>query len=547
MKLLYTLLFLCISSIIYGQSTAMEVYQIFQNKCVSCHGSANPEAGLDLEGEGATVAEKTLDVYNNLVNVTPANTFAASKGYRYVYPGRQDLSYLFRKINQDLEPTISLESEEGESQPPAGQPQLTEEEKELIRQWIFFGAPLNSNVVEEQVIADFYTSGLKSFPDGAPEVPAAGEGFQIKMGPFYLEPGGEVEYFQKYELQMPDDVEVKRIEILMSNYSHHMIIYNFTGNGGANIQDGFRLNPDHSQISLVAAVQEQSDIELPEKTAFLWDNDLVLDLNSHYINYSSGQVYQAEVYINVYTQPLGTALHEMHTELLINYDIPIPNNGNTVTHYQVVNPNIGEKFLWLVMGHTHQWGVGYKMYNRTPGGGFGDLFYDGSCSGGIPGCVSPYFDYQHIPPRTFYPLLPMQFGGQGNGFIQEAKWENFGPTPVNFGPTSDDEMMVTIMMYTDDTTGMNQPVISNVEKVGKVNQVVEAFPNPMSISTSFDLSAFEGEVEFTLFDMLGKTVRQFITNDQLLEVKRGTLESGIYFYRFENKKGQLATGKLVVD
>ncbi|MCB0683650.1 MAG: hypothetical protein KDC32_22530, partial [Saprospiraceae bacterium] len=63
-----------------------------------------------------------------------------------------------------------------------------------------------------------------------------------------------------------------------------------------------------------------------------------------------------------------------------------------------VNSNSGEVFLWGLMGHTHKYGKGYKVYRRT-GGQQGELLYDASCPQGIPGCVSPYFDYQHIPMR----------------------------------------------------------------------------------------------------------------------------------------------------
>ena len=79
---------------------SMEVYDIFQNKCMSCHSNANQQGGLDLEGSGSNVALKALDVYNNIVGKTPnTNTHAITEGYQYIYKGRPDLSYIFRKIN----------------------------------------------------------------------------------------------------------------------------------------------------------------------------------------------------------------------------------------------------------------------------------------------------------------------------------------------------------------------------------------------------------------------------------------------------------------
>ena len=89
-----------------------------------------------------------------------------------------------------------------------------------------------------------------------------------------------------------------------------------------------------------------------------------------------------------------------------------------------------------------------------------ELIYDASCPNGIPGCASPFFDYQHIPMRYFEPLYTVQTGASG-GFFHEASWLNDGPSPVWFGATSDDEMMVLVMMYLTDTTGL----ISNTEEV----------------------------------------------------------------------------------
>jgi hypothetical protein len=125
---------------------SMEVYDIFQNKCMSCHSNANQQGGLDLEGSGSNVALKALDVYNNIVGKTPnTNTHAITEGYQYIYKGRPDLSYIFRKINGTFEPSIILDSNLEGDQMPLSQPELTDIEKELIRQWILLGAPWQNN------------------------------------------------------------------------------------------------------------------------------------------------------------------------------------------------------------------------------------------------------------------------------------------------------------------------------------------------------------------------------------------------------------------
>jgi type IX secretion system substrate protein len=551
------LIFVFTTSLLHAQSTLVEVYNILQQKCATCHSNADPQNGLDLEGTGATVTDRALDVFGNISNISPANSFANSKGYKYIYPGRPDLSFLFRKLNLGLEETIDFEEgtnlEEG-TMPPYGQDQLTDIEKEMVRQWILYGAPNSGTVVDPQVISDYYTvNGLESFPDGAPEPPAEGEGFQVKMGPYFLKPAGqpgdELEYFLKYDLNqtLSEDTEVNRVDIKIGPTSHHLIIYDFNSPAYANqVPSGLRLNPDHSGISLVAAVQEATDLKLPEGTAFSWEDNIVLDLNSHYINYSSTGTLKAEAYVNIYTQDAGTAAQEMKTALLVNDDIYIPNNGNTDTEIDIVNANLGQTYVWGIMGHTHQWGTGYKVYKRE-NGTQGELIYDASCPGGIPGCVSPYFDYQHIPFRYIEPFMPLTFNFN-NGIIHEATYINEGPGPVWFGPTSDDEMMVLVMMYTSDTTGVVFENPTAVEDLINPLEAVNVYPNPMNTHTTFLLPEGIGNVDFSLFNLLGQPIR-YIENidDQLIFLERGDLNAGMYLYRIEDENGRFVSGKIMVE
>lgn len=542
-----SILFLAFFTMLEAQSTGLKVYQIFQEKCVACHDNASPQSGLDLEGAGSTQAARYADVYNNIVGTTPANTYAAGENYDYIYKGRPDRSFLFRKLNQGLEQTIDMHQDEEGAMPPSNQTQLTDVEKEMIRQWILYGAPQNGEVVDQDLIEMYYSGqGIASF-DSPPPAPDPSEGFQIKMGPFYLQPqgqpGSELEYFQKYELDLPEDVDVDRIDMKIATSSHHFIIYNFEVAQVANlIPDGLRLYPDHSFISLVAAVQEATDLRLPETTAFKWDNDMVLDLNSHYINYSATMAYQAEVYFDVYTKPAGTAEHEMKTELIVNSNIPINNDANTVTHTDVFTDNgIGEAFVWGLMGHTHKYGTDYKAYRRE-NGQQGELIYDASCAEGIPGCVSPYFDYQHIPIRYFEPLMPLDLSGN-NGFIHTASWLNDGPVPVNFGVTSADEMMVMVLMYTDEQIG---DAVSNKEITNL--SVLDVYPNPMNEKALLRLPENGNQFSFRLYDVLGQEVRRQnqISGAEFL-LKRNGLGNGMYVYVVEDDQGTRYTGKLMME
>ncbi|MEL7220542.1 MAG: T9SS type A sorting domain-containing protein [Bacteroidota bacterium] len=524
-------------------STQEEVYQIFQSKCATCHNGADAAAGLDLEGVGATEAARIQDVYNNIYRQTPANATAASVGDSYIYPGRPDRSFLFRKINNGLESTLQLaaDEEEGISMPPYGEPQLTEVEKEMIRQWLLYGAPTSGTVVDRTIIEDYYAgNGEASFPDGPPPAPAPEEGYQIKMGPFYLAPSSEVEFFQKYELTMEEAREVDRLDMLIGNSSHHLLVYDFEPGGDQVIEDGLRLESFHDQIGLVAAVQEATDLKLPEGTAFRWAEDLVLDLNSHYINYSASLVHQAEVYINVYTQDMNTAAQEMHTELIVNPNIYIPNNENTVVETGIISANFGEIYLWGLMGHTHQYGKSYKVWRREA---FQqeELIYDAACPQGEPGCFSPYFDYQHIPFRYFEPLEPIEMNFS-NGLIHEASWVNDGPSPVWFGPTGDDEMMVLVMMFTLDSAGV---VVVNTEEVVPQVDVLEVAPQPAQDWVQITSPDFIKNGTLKLLDMTGRLVVEQSVNGLRFTLERDQWPAGMYMYQLSDENGKTYTGKLL--
>ncbi len=538
-SLLLPLLFVAFSFHLTAQTSVVEVYKIFQAKCISCHDNASPEAGLDLEGTGVTEQQRAVNVAGKLVNINPTNTYAAGKGLKRIYPGRPDRSFLFRKINSGFEPTVAaLHQDEGSAMPNYPGTPLTEIEKEILRQWILYGAKTSGTQFNKAVVESFYNNGgEKSFPDGPPPAPAPGEGFQIKMGPFYLAPSGEVEYFQKYELTLPEDVEVHRLDLRMSGYSHHLIVYNFTGNGAAVIPHGLRLDANHNDINLVAAVQGETDLKLPETTAFRWGKNIVLDLNSHYINYSAAMPYQCEAYVNVYTQASGTAQQEMFAELLVNPFIPIPNNGNTITHTKPeFQFGADTAYIWGLMGHTHKYGRSYKAWKRLPNGQKGEMIYDASCPIGIPGCPSQYFDYRHIPIRYWEPLLPIKWS---DGIIHEASWVNDGPTSVNFGPTSDDEMMVLIAFYT------LQPVtVSTGEPTGDLaeRQIIVS-PNPASGSATFFLPNVSEVRQFRLFDLTGRAV---LTQNNIagntFDIELGSLAPGIYLFNADGR-----TGKLMVE
>lgn len=417
----------------------------------------------------------------------------------------------------------------------------------MIRQWILFAAPDNGQVVDPQLLVDYYSGiGLPSFPNGAPAPPAAGEGFQIKMGPFFLEPttGLNVEYFQKWELNLDNNREVYRIETLMGSSSHHFLLYDYNDyQSSLSTPHGMRDDANHTDVRLISAIQQPVDLKLPQGSAFTFANDAVLDLNSHYINYHTVP-YKAEVYMNVYTQAFGTAAQEMKAELFPNQFICVPNDGQPYTGYMPLQFNFGNVFIWGLMGHTHQLGTGFKVWESELWQKQ-DLVYDASCPNGVPGCANPYFDYQHIPVRYFEPFLPVDFSST-SGLINEAYYLNNGPSAVCWGNTSEDEMQVLIAFYLDDTTGVTINPTTSIDDLDFKQPEITVAPNPMEDFTTFSFEETMLPIQLSLYDLHGRLINNQEVVSGQFDMQRGNLPKGIYFYQAVDHNKNTYSGKLIL-
>ena len=560
MKTIFTFLSIFLfSSAAYAQTTYQEVYSIFQTNCATayCHNNASKAGALDLEGLGLSVSDKQTDVHTNIFKGTPGNSAAASKNNYTIYPGDPYRSFLFRKISNGFSDDNPLEPNEGNHMPAGGN--LTDYEKEVIRQWIVYGANSGADGVDLSLVDEFYTNGgVESIP-AAIEPPAEGEGFQIHLGPYFIEPGAEVEYMSKYEPLLDGTTEIIKFQTEMGTYSHHYIVYDFsngasTGFDPNTVPYGLRENLGFDGKSFVLTEQYSNTLETPKGTAFKWDNNTVLDLNSHYINYSSTQVLKCEVYLNVYTQDNGTAAQVMRSQLIPNTNIPIPNDGQDITfNYPFSLPANINLYVWGVVSHTHQYGKDFNLYRRNLDGSQGAQVYDGGCADGLPGCAVEDFDYQHLPFRFFEPFLEVD---AQEGIIAEATYNNDGPVPVNWGLTSNDEMMIFVIFFTLDTAGIDiyeNPDTTSTGIRSPLNARAEVlfYPNPLSQTATFELSGINnGETVLQILDVSGKVCEQQIfdhLNKSKLQIDANNFSNGIYFYHFLQSDRILGNGKFIVN
>ena len=517
-----------------AQSTYQRVYNLFQANCtVGCHGNGGNSGNLDLYGGGSAST-----VYNNIVNVTPVNPAAAAKGHKRIAPGYPERSFLLRKCaTSSWDPAYSLDLTEGAAMPD-NQPTLEKEEVELVRQWILKGAPQSGNIVDTQTLYDYYhVNGLPRLTP--PPAPNPSEGFQLHFGPIFLEPLEEIEYYKKEALFNTTGFEVNKMTCNINDDSHHMLVFNYIPGADTEVVEGLRevdlssVFPD--QTKYIVGWVDTDTTDLPFGTAYYFTDNSFLDMNYHTINYSENSILAAEGYVNIYTQPMGTAIKEMHSELLINPTIFIFNNGEEQTFTDPYNvPGSSDNMnIWFLSSHTHKYGTAYNIYKRNSDGTKGEILYDGNYNTAYT-FNQGYYDWQHPANRYFDPLETIE---ADNGVIQEAKFLISNPDEqafvITFGLTTADEMMLAFIQYTiGDLINIGVPETLPMAEVS-------AYPNPVSdvLNFSYQLNG-ESTVTLDVYDISGKLIANLINKTETPGKKYAQINtnapgwtSGTYYVR----------------
>ena len=542
-----TKIFFCLICVIYcsnvfGQSTWQKVYTIFQ--------SIGTIDSVDF------VATPMANAYTSIFDQPTANTFAQSKGYKRIDPGYPHRSFLFRKINNGLDMDIVLDTAEG-----GNVGVLTDYQKELVRQWIMFGAPQTGNVVDTSVIYTYYTVGGIHKPFLPLPAPDPSLGFQLHFGTFFLNPGEEIEFFLKYDPRLPADIEVNRVEIAMAEDSHHMVLYKFhtpakasKHDNGIRIGDSLRSHGD-ADIVTASGGAPSDDKTLPPGTAYKFESSAIFDINYHILNSSPDSVLAYEVYFNFYTQPIGTAASYMESRFFLNMDIPILWDTLTQdsTSFEVVanDTNMSNQSnthywnIWILYSHTHRYGVDYDIWLRNPDGTKGEQVYEGFMD--FTHTVNTgYYDWELTPQRIYDTLLVVD---PRLGFIHKAVYKNtMGPATVNWGLTTQDEMMVMGFQYTlgDTLLPLN---VKSIE--GSGNPGMQIYPNPFSATTTIYIpneSKNPLNAELRIYDLFGREVQRIINiKDEYLKIKRGKLGNGMYFCTLYDDERVIGKGKILIE
>jgi hypothetical protein len=516
-------------------STFQKVHNLLQATCggSGCHNGSTATFNVTLSDTA---------FYNSIVNANPVNPSALSSANKLVKPGDPVRSFLLRKMAHGISDPLDLKQPNEGLDMPYGAAKLPDNEIELVRQWILFGAQFADTLVDTSLINAYYRDGGIDDTYGQRNPPAVGTGVQIYLGRIFVRPASETEYFIKYKPDFGSSTEVTKIESYMPQSSHHFVIYSYSSGADVNFREGLRgLNEGSSDDSHafvrnpIATGPGLKTYQLPQGTAYFWPENIVFDLNLHIKNTNQDSILATDLYLNVDTQAAGIAEHYMYTRTVPDLTISIPQDGqvHTITAIASDTNEVRNWKIWNIYTHTHKYGVGYEVFLRNSDGTKGDMVYDGNYSyeGNYPVGFyrwGPEVTFKYYPDDSLLDVDPR------NGFIHEARFLNTaGPNPVEWGLTSDDEMMVLGIQYI-----LGDSLVSSVNDINEgVNAFVKVYPNPNNgeFTIYYDLKQ-AGQLEAALYNLVGEQVINLTNGQQPVgshaqRISTNMLAPGIYILR----------------
>ncbi|HZN60115.1 MAG TPA: c-type cytochrome domain-containing protein [Planctomycetota bacterium] len=404
----------------------------------SCHSSERRKGDMAFSSRE--------EAYAALVGVAPANLDALSAGYLRVDPGKPENSFLLKKLS-------GPGPGEGNRMPANSTSPLSDATIAAIREWILAGAPLEGTIPGVPDITDEPPAPT----DRIPQPPVPENGVQLHIGPFAVGPRSEREvffYVEKPFAPRDEDVYVKRIDVHMSEQSHHFILYQWTGASkpASGIRDNSFADFLQSQRFIVGVQQSYFSLTFPEGVGLKLPKDASFDLNSHYLNLASTETLQAEVYVNIFFADPAEVTTIAKPIFDINPFISVPPNQTKTTKWAfpgqtstLADPAIGgggrvskETHIFALSSHMHRHGTRFTAFLIQNGVDVvpQQVLYDNP-------------DWDDPLNKIFDPPLVLQ-PGQGIRFETTHTYDdppsNNSP-PLEFGPTSEDEMAILLGFY----------------------------------------------------------------------------------------------------
>ncbi len=264
-------------------------------------------------------------------------------------------------------------------------------------------------------------------PDGAP-LPS----YRVDFPAVTVPAGFENTQCVIVRLGNPEPLRVNRIHNLLSDGSHHFIVY--TSNDTEEVATPFdcdpftdTLNPEAGAPLMITQKHEEV-LTLPAGVAFSLEANQMIRLEVHYINTNpDGAI---ELTASSTFIPIPEAEFENEADFLFigNVDVFIPAMSTATlgpTFFPIPGNLDGVKYFGIT-GHTHQWGTDVRV----------------AATDGPDGADTPVYDVEDwvwSEPETVYHDPPFEVPPDG-GFRFTCEWNNLSDQSVGFGESATKEM-----------------------------------------------------------------------------------------------------------
>jgi Copper type II ascorbate-dependent monooxygenase, C-terminal domain len=272
--------------------------------------------------------------------------------------------------------------------------------------------------------------------DGPP--PLTGDLYSLRYGPITVAPGKEDTRCVKLRLSNTDPIKVHQMRNLLSDGSHHLIVYKDDDPASVESATPYECTPFAGALNLdglaapVMITQKHEDaLTLPRKVAYTFAPNQMIRIEMHYIN-SSDTALEVSATSEFYAVPESEIDHEANILFIGTPDIDIP-AGQRRDVQAYFNPSrasldlSGARFF-AITGHTHQHGRNVTISTATSPAGERTSIY----------APSP-FEWSEPETTVHKPEFKLPEGLQ-SGFDITCSYHNTSSTRVRFGESANDEM-----------------------------------------------------------------------------------------------------------
>jgi hypothetical protein len=255
--------------------------------------------------------------------------------------------------------------------------------------------------------------------------------YTLNVGPITVQPGDENTQCVVTHLGNMNPIHVGQIHNVLSQGSHHMIVYRSTET--TEQLTPFDCKPftdtlDPAKGSTLMVTQKKDDtLALPSGVAFTLDANQMIRIELHYINPGS-QPIQVTAQANFITMDDAAFQNEAGFLFVGDPDITLAAHSSSTLgpiFFPVPADYAGAQFF-AITGHEHQYGTNVVASVATGKGDPGTPVYNVS-------------DWLWSEPATVASNPPFTIPS-GGGFNFSCSWNNTSDNQVSFGESATDEM-----------------------------------------------------------------------------------------------------------